>query len=310
MLEERAFPVLELRAFASEESEGKEIEFEGEPARIERPVATRVVDADLVFCAAPHVLEALLPEIRASDARLIDVSGQLELDPEVPLYLPGADPSPALGPIVAVPRGVAAGVALALRPVQTETTIHALSVVTFESASGAGRRGVGELSDQTVSLLNAMTGEAGEAELFPQPLAFDCLPLVGDEILEGGDSSEERRLGHVLRRLLRASHLQVEATRVRVPIFGGSLACVHASLDRPVTSARLHAIWEKEPGLRILDPPDLPTPRTCTGHDDVAIGRVRAGQNPPRLAFVLALDDLRRGAALACVEVAERLTRH
>jgi aspartate-semialdehyde dehydrogenase len=299
--------VLELRAFASGESEGREVDFRGEAIPVEPVEARRVAEADLVFCACPRVLEELRSALVESGTHVIDLSGVLELDPDVPLHLPGDRPGTSLGPLVAVPRGVVAGLGLALRPLGAEAELRRITVVTLESASGAGRRGVGELSDQTIHLLSAMTGEAGESETFSKPLAFDCLPLVG-EPLPDGDTAEERRLGHVLRRLLRARDLPIEATRVRVPIFGGSLACVHVELERPVPAARARELWAKTPGLAVLDEEELPTPRTQVGQDAVAIGRIQAREGErPGLAFVLAMDDLRVGAALNAVEVAGEL---
>jgi aspartate-semialdehyde dehydrogenase len=309
VLEERRFPVLELIPFASEGSEGREVDFRGEAIVVERVEATRVAGSDLVFSAAPGILQDLRPALEEAGTRVVDLSGALELDTDVPLYLP-PDKIQTAGPLVAVPRGIVAGLGLALRPLQSEAELERLTVVTLESASGAGRRGVGELSDQTVSLLNAMTGESGEAEHFPQPLAFDCLPIVG-EALPGGDTAEERRLGHVVRRLLGRPDLPVEATRVRVPIFGGSLACVHVALSEAISAERARELWAKAPGLRLLDPGTLPTPRTQVGQDAVAIGRVRASdEGASGIAFVLAMDDLRRGAAVAAVEAAEILTAH
>ena len=238
---------------------------------------------------------------------VVGLSGALELDSGVRLFLPGERSPGALGRLVAVPRGIVAALAMALRPLGREVELRRLTAVTLESASGAGRRGVGELSDQTLQLLNAMTGEAGEPEIFPQALAFDCLPIVGD-LLPNGDTGEERRLAHVLRRVLDRSSLPIEVTRVRVPVFGGSLACVHVEFDRKVSEAELRELWAKTLGLEVLEGEGLPTPRTCVGQDEVAIGRiqVREGERPG-LSFVVGVDNLRRGAALTAVEAATAL---
>jgi aspartate-semialdehyde dehydrogenase len=154
-----------------------------------------------------------------------------------------------------------------------------------------------------------MSGELEESVVFPSPLAFDCLPQVGD-LLEGGDSSEERRLGHVVRRALGAPGLAVECTRVRVPIFSGSLACVHLALERPLEPECARDLLAKQPRIELVGEGELPTPRAAAGRDRVRLGRLRAGQGArPGLAFVLAQDDLRRGAAVVAVEAAELLTR-
>jgi aspartate-semialdehyde dehydrogenase len=307
VLEDRRFPVSELRAFATDDSEGRSVDFRGESVPVESVEPERVAQEEILFCAAPGVLDGLLPALEESGTRVIDLSGALELDPDIPLYLPDGDLGRMPVQRVAIPRGIVAGLALALRPLQSEVALERLSVVTLESASGAGRRGVGELADQTLEILNSMTGDAGGAEVFPQPMAFDCLPLVGIP-LEPGDTGEEHRLAHVLRRLLGQPALPVEVTRVRVPIFGGSLACVHASQAEALSVERVGELWAKAPGLRGVGPDGIPTPRTQTGRDDVAVGRIRAlAESTPGLAFVVAMDDLRRGAAVSAVEAAEIL---
>ncbi|MEE8558768.1 MAG: aspartate-semialdehyde dehydrogenase [Myxococcota bacterium] len=307
LLEERRFPVLELRAFASDSSEGRQVEFRGEEIPVESIRRDRLTDVDLVFCAAPGVLEALRRDLEEARTRIVDLSGTLELAPEIPLYLPHEGVVGELSGSVAVPRGPIAGLARALRALRAEVELERVTVVTLESASGAGRRGVGELSAQTLELLNSMTGEPGDPEVFAQPLAFDCLPGVGLP-LEEGETSEEVRLAHVLRRLLASPALRIETTRVRVPIFGGSLACVHLALAGPLSVEQARELLAKTPGLDVLGPGELPTPRTRVGHDSLAVGRIRTVERDgPGLAFVLAMDDLRQGAALTALEAATRL---
>jgi aspartate-semialdehyde dehydrogenase len=309
VLEERRFPIRELRAFASEGSAGAEIGFRGEeldvePVLVERRAALE--QSDLVFCAAPGILDELLPALRASETRIVDLSGSLELDPEVPLHRIGSTDLAPGTRSVAIPRGVAAGLGLALEPLQREIGLARLTVVTLESASGAGRDGVGELSEQTVQLLNAMTGEVGAAVRFSQPLAFDCLPVVGG-LLEGGETSEEERLRLVVRRLLERPDLLLEATRVRVPVFAGSLTLAHVELESEASPERIRKLWEARVEIEVLDVADLPTPRTSGGLDRIRIGRIRA--SGASLAFAVALDDLRLGSAVAAVEAAEALMR-
>jgi aspartate-semialdehyde dehydrogenase len=207
---------------------------------------------------------------------------------------------------VAIPRGVVAGLGLALEPLQREIGLERVTAITLESASAAGREGAGELADQTVQLLSAMTGEAGDALRFPRPLAFDCLPIVGS-LLEGGETAEEARLRGVLCRLLGRPELPLEVTRVRVPIFAGSLAVAHVALASEAPSERIRKLWASRAEIEVLEAEDLPTPRTTGGLDRIRIGRIRAGG--ASLAFALAMDDLRLGSAVAAVEAAEALMR-
>jgi aspartate-semialdehyde dehydrogenase len=153
--------------------------------------------------------------------------------------------------------------------------------------------------------VHRMSGERSESEIFSQSLAFDCLPQIGS-IAEDGETSDEQRLRGVLRRLLENPSLPIELTRVRIPTLGGSLAAVHAELAKPVTLDEATALWAAQQGIGLLGDEELPTPRGSLGHDDAAVGRVRASGG--RLAFVVALNDLRLGAALGVVGAAEALT--
>jgi aspartate-semialdehyde dehydrogenase len=312
VLEERDFPVRSLRAFASEDSEGMGVDFCGKEIAVETLGATALVGCDLVFSAAPFALADVLDDLRDGRTWVIDVTGVFELDPSVPLFLPGVSGTAGAeegSRWVAVPRGSVAGLGLALHPLASEVGLDRVTALALESASGAGRSGVQELSDQTVHLLNAMTGEEGTSGVFPRPLAFDCLPLVGEE-LEGGESSEERRLVHVLRRILHHAALPIEVTRVRVPIFGGSLICTHLALRRALSLDAACSLWEKLPQIELMAPGELPTPRSAMGRDRVRIGRIRiSDQDPRHLSFVLAMDDLRYGSALAAVLAAEARCR-
>jgi aspartate-semialdehyde dehydrogenase len=150
-----------------------------------------------------------------------------------------------------------------------------------------------------------MSGERAESEIFLQSLAFDCLPQIG-ELEPDGETSDEVRLRSVLRRLLAAPELPIELTRVRIPTLGGSLAAVHVELSQPVTVAETSGLWKAQTGIGLLGDDELPTPRGSLGHDNAAVGRVRASGG--RLAFVVALNDLRLGAALGVVSAAEALT--
>jgi len=303
LLGEHRLRVAELRAFAGPDSEGEELDFAGDLVYIERLEPARVASCDLVFCAASRALEKLLPSLRESGTRVVDLSGALELDTDVPLALPG---DPVTGPWVAVPRGIAVGLGLTLRALAAETGLKRVTVLTLESATGAGRHGVDEFADQTLSLLNAMTGEAGDPEVFPRPLAFDCLPQVGDP-LEGDETSEERRLQHVLRRLLDLPGLPVEVSRVRVPVFSGSLAVVHVETDKELSAARARELFGATGSLEVFAEGDLPTPRRASGTDDVLVGRIRWDERAGSLGFVVALDELRLGSALGAIEAAVSL---
>jgi aspartate-semialdehyde dehydrogenase len=304
VLGERRLPVTELLAFASPESLGGEVEFRGEPERLHEIDAERIAACDLVICAAPEVLRELRPALAEAGTRVVDLSGVLESDPSVPLWTPGASPA---GRWIAVPRGIASGLLPALGALASEVELTRITLTTLESASGAGRSGAAELAEQTATLLGGMTGDLPQAEIFPRALAFDCLPRIG-EVEADGESSAEMELRRLLRRGLAAPSLPIELTRVRVPTLSGSLAAVNVTLSHALEPARAAELWRKQPGLRVLEPGELPTPRAAVEAGAVLIGRVRAGrEDAPALAFAVAIDDLRRGAALPAIEAAERL---
>jgi aspartate-semialdehyde dehydrogenase len=308
VLDERRFALRELRAFASPDSEGEELEFRGDSLKLRRVRAEEIAGCELVICAVRGVLPELLPALRRSQAVVVDVSGTLESDPAVPLFLPGVTPALDGNPrpaFVAVPRGVAVGLALALAPLARQGLLRRATAVTLESASGAGIAGVGELTDHTVQVLNHMSGERAESEVFGQSLAFDSLPQIG-ALEPDGQTTEEAALVRVLKRLV-PGEPALEVTRVRIPTLGGSMASVHVELARPLSLDETRALFASQSQVSILPPGDLPTPRAALGHDDVAIGRLRAGGG--RAAFVLALNDLRLGAALGVVSAAESLLK-
>jgi aspartate-semialdehyde dehydrogenase len=309
VLDERRFPLRELLAYASTDSEGEELEFRGNALKLRRVRPEELAACDLVLCAARDALPDLMPALRKGQARVVDVSGTLEADPSVPLFLSGVTPPFAAGAaprFVAVPRGVAAGLAIALAPFARAGLLRRATAVTLESASGAGIAGVGELTDHTVQVLNRMSGERSESQVFAQSLAFDSLPQIGP-LDPSGETSDELALARVVARLLTAPELALELTRIRVPTLGGSLAAVHAELSKPLDAGAARELLAAQPGIGILPDDELPTPRAALGHDEVAIGRLRSSGT--RIAFVLALNDLRLGAALGVVEAAEALFR-
>jgi aspartate-semialdehyde dehydrogenase len=306
VLDERRFALRELLLYASPDSEGQELEFRGSILKVRPMSGAELARCDLVLWAAKGGIAELLPAVREGHARVIDVSGSLEKNPDVPFFLSGVAAPPREARFVAIPRGVAAGLGLALAPLVREGLVRGASIVTLESASGAGIAGVGELTDHTVQVLNQMTGERADSTVFAQSLAFDSLPQIG-ALEPNGETEEEASLRTVLRRVLASPALELDATRVRVPTLGGSLAVVHAELTRPLGADAALELWKRQPHVSLLSGEDLPTPRGSLGHDDAAIGRVRA--HGVRLAFVVAQNDLRLGGALAAVAAAEALLR-
>jgi aspartate-semialdehyde dehydrogenase len=307
LLQERRFPVSELRLFASEDSVGIEIDFLSESLFVEPVNIDRVAGCDLVINAARDLDDEVVPALIQRAVLLVDLTGALEALDSVPLYIPGLGVQAVNvqgASRLAVPRGITGGLALTLSLLCREAELRRVTVLTLEGASGAGRRGLGELSDQTITILNAMSGAEIGSNVFPASLAFNCLPAVGSPE-ESGETSEEARMRLVLRRALRAPELPVEVTRVRVPVFMGSMAAVHVELDKPVELQAVRRAWDQVDVLELLAEGQLPTPRTAVGTDAVVAGRLR--HSGSGVAYVLAMDDLRRGSALTAIEAAAAL---
>ncbi len=303
LLQARRVSVGELRAFASEDSAGLCVDWYDDEIPVEAATLERLAACGLVVCAAP-LDPQVLAGLREARVQLLDLSGALEEDGDVPLVAGPLATGPRDAPVLAAARGVTVGLALTLHALSREADLLRATITTLESAGGAGRRGLDTLSEQTVGVLNAMGGAPEGAGVFPRAIAFDCLPQVGD-LLPAGTTSEEERLAAALRRLLAAPALPLEITRIRVPVFLGSLAVLNVQLAKPLRRERAAALLAAAPGLELLEQDELPTPRGAVGEDAIRVGRLRAG--PAGVSLVLAQDDLRHGAAQTAVELIEAL---
>lgn len=301
LLQERRVAIAQLRLFASDGSAGSPIDWFEDEIMVEALEPGSLADCDLVIYAAPRN-ESLLAELRAADVALVDLSGALEADEEVRLVAGSISTPGKADPHVAIARGISVGIALVLRALSQEVQFQRASIVVLEGASGLGRPGLDTLTEQTVRVLNAMDGGALDGGVFPQALAFDCVPQVG-ELTDDGGTDEEERLAFVLRRLLNDPELELAVTRVRVPIYVGSLATLHLDLSAELSAARAERLLRESPEIDVRLGADLPSPRGASGRDQVVVGRIRAAGS--QLALVLAQDDLRRGAALGAVETVE-----
>jgi aspartate-semialdehyde dehydrogenase len=298
-LAERRFPLGDLRLFASEGSDGVHLDFLEDEIRVETAHPDALARCDLLICAAP-LDPAVLGGLRGRVA-LLDLSGALESDLAVPLVAGPLSSGPA-GDVAAAARGVTAGLAWVLHALAEESAIVRATITTLEGAGGAGRRGLDALSEQTVRVLNAMDGATDAGDVFPRALAFDVLPRIG-EPEPGGGTGGEARLAAALRRLLAAPELDLEITRVRVPVFLGSLSVLHLEFQKPLSVERARERFATHSEIELLDGDALPTPRSAVGRDVVLVGRLRGSGRG--LSLVLAQDDLRCGAARTALDFIE-----
>ena len=312
ILEERDFPVAQLRLLASERSDGEFLDFRGDSVLVQRLDEEAFAGIDLAFFCAPAAVSArFCPVAAGAGAVCIDLSGAWRIDADVPLVLPEVNPreiARARGKkIIAIPGAAAAALTVALMPLHRLSPLRRLVITSVQAVSGAGRAGIDELRVQCGELLN---GRPCDTKVFPRQIAFNCLPQTGPIDADGIDA-EEAALVHDLRRLLDLPALGVSATAVRVPVFYGYSAAVNVEAQGALAPRQARAALAATPGVALIDEPaeeDYPTPVDAAGQDEVQVGRLRAdGSRPGGLDLWLAADNLRAGAALPAVRVAELL---
>jgi aspartate-semialdehyde dehydrogenase len=303
VLDERRFPAADLIPLATERSMGNEIEFRGDayPLLTEVP---RLEATDLVFlCAPPAIsLDHAARALRAG-VPCLDLSGALAGQPDVPLLLADfAAPSDLTRPLLATPGGAAAAVALAVAPLAAEAGLRRLVVTALAAASVAGASGVEALSREVLALFNQE--ETPEPDTFGRPVAFDCLPAVGDVNGDGGTSSE-LALTRDVPRLLGCPDLGVAATVVQVPTFHGHGISLALELERTLEPTRAAELLAKASGVIFQQDPNGPSTRAAVGDEHVRAGRLRVDTSVPAgLQLWMAVDVVRLSAVNA-VRLAE-----
>lgn len=304
VLGERDFPVREVVAFGSEESDASDAEFLGEPVEIARDAAA-LRRADVLFlCAPPGPSLDLVRVALRESVPCLDLSGALAGSSDVPLLAAdlGLDATALHSPVVAAPAGPALAWSLVLAPLAREVGLVRVVGTGLESASAGGRRGIESLSAETIALFNQQ--DVPEPTVFPQPIAFDCIPGLGD-VDENGITRHERDVTRDLHRLL-GEGVRIAVTTVRVPVFAGAAASLSIETERAIAPGSAVALLAKAPGLEAWAD-ELPGPptRAVAGRDCVLFGRVRRDPSAERgLLLWLAADALRL-AALNGVRLAE-----
>jgi aspartate-semialdehyde dehydrogenase len=314
ILAERAFPVAQLRLFASPRSAGLKVAFAGDEVTVEDAGTADFTGLDLVFFSAGgETSRTLAPKAAAAGALVIDNSSAWRGDPDVPLVVAEVN-AHALADIpkgiVANPNCTTMAAMPVLKPLHAAAGLKRLVVSTYQAASGAGVAGIEELAGQlAVSGAEALARDGDAVALPPPskwavPLAFNVVPL-NYRLSEDGYTDEELKLRDESRKILEIPGLPVSGTCVRVPVFTGHSLSINAEFERPVSPEQATALLAAAPGV-VLE--DVPNPLAATGRDPVFVGRIR---RDPTVAHGLALfvtgDNLRKGAALNAVQVAEAM---
>ena len=320
ILEERKFPATEVRLFASARSAGRLIEFMGREITVEDAETADPSGLDIaIFSAGASTSRALAPRFAAAGVVVVDNSSAWRMDPEVPLVVSEVNPHAiAHRPkgIIANPNCTTMAAMPALKPLDTEAGLIKLITATYQAVSGGGVAGVSELEGQVRKVADesaklAVRGDAVDMPApskFTQTIAFNVLPYAGayvEDTVEGdeGWTDEELKLRNESRKILELPNLKVAGTCVRVPVYTGHSLSVHAEFSRPISVARAKELLASAPGV-VLD--DVPTPLKAAGQDPCYVGRLRKDPTVDHgLVLFVSNDNLRKGAALNAVQIAE-----
>lgn len=314
VLEERRFPVEELRLLASERSAGQFLPFHNKQVRVNilKEDSFRGIDIGL-FSAGGKVSAHFAPLAVAAGAVVVDNTSHFRMEPDVPLVVPEVNAAEiarykARG-IVANPNCSTIQMVVALKPIHDAARIKRVVVSTYQSVSGAGRMAMEELSQQVGALFN---GREIKKEKFPHQIAFNCIPHI-DDFLEDGYTKEEWKMIHETRKILGEPDLPVTATTVRVPVFCSHSESVNVETEKKLTAAQAKALLRDAPGVLLADVPQeniYPLAIDAVGKDATYVGRVREDHSVPNgLNLWVVADNLRKGAALNAVQIAEILIR-
>jgi aspartate-semialdehyde dehydrogenase len=319
LLDERDVPLAEVRFFASARSAGTTIEFRGEPITVENAETADPTGLDVaIFSAGATTSRAQAPRFAAAGVLVIDNSSAWRLDPEVPLVVSEVNPH-ALDD---VPKGIIANpncTTMAAMPVlkvlDAEAGLQRLVVSTYQAVSGAGLAGGEELLQQaqaavagdTIGLVHDGRAVSMPAAVkFPKNIAFNVIPLAGSIVDDGlGETDEEKKLRNESRKILELPDLLVSGTCVRVPVFTGHSLSINAEFARALTPERARELLQDAAGVALMD---VPTPLDAAGADPSFVGRIRQDEGVPGnrgLALFISNDNLRKGAALNAVQIAE-----
>ncbi|MBI4401298.1 MAG: aspartate-semialdehyde dehydrogenase [Nitrospirae bacterium] len=312
VLEERKFPVEVLRPLASSRSAGGTVSFQGAELSVKLLTKGSFEGIDLaLFSAGSDVSKEFAPIAAKAGAVVIDNSAAWRMDKDVPLVVPEVNPHDLAWHkgIIANPNCSTIQMVVALKPLHDAVRVKRIVVTTFQSVSGTGKEAMDELMEECKDLLGF---KQPRPKVYPYQIAFNCLPHI-DEFLSSGYTKEEMKLVHETRKIMGDSSIQVTATTVRVPIYIGHSESVNIETERKLSPNEARAILSTAPGVQVYDDPAhaiYPMPLDVSGKDDVYIGRIREDESIPNgLNLWVVADNLRKGAALNAVQIAELLVR-
>ncbi len=317
LLAERNFPLDDLRLFSSARSAGQQVQFKGTTYTVEDTATADFSGIDIaIFSAGATMSKEFAPLVAAAGAVVVDNSSAWRKDPDVPLVVSEVNPEDAIDPpkgIIANPNCTTMAAMPVLKPLHDDATLTRLVVATYQAVSGSGIAGVSALTNQVKAAGDAsrlaIDGDAvpdGDPAPYVIPVAYNVVAIAGKLQDDGtNETDEEQKLRFESRKILHVPDLAVAGTCVRVPVYSGHSLAVHAEFAQPISPDRASELLADAPGVELAD---VPNPRDAAGQDPSYVGRIRADQSVPDgkgLVMFISCDNLRKGAALNAIQIAE-----
>ncbi len=312
ILEERCFPVNELKLLASERSAGTKLEFNGKKVKVEELKKDSFKGIDIALFSPGASVSAIYAPIAAkAGCVVIDNTSQFRMDKDVPLVVPEVNPH-AIAQykkkgIIANPNCSTIQMVVALKPIHDVAKIKRVVVSTYQATSGAGKEAMEELAYQTADFL---TGKESEPSVFVHPIAFNLIPQI-DSFMDNGYTKEEMKMVNETKKIMEDDSIKVTATTVRVPVFYSHSESVNIETAKKITADEVKKLLKKAPGVKVLDDPAkkaYPMPIDAAGCDETFVGRIREDESIKNgINMWIVADNIRKGAALNAVQIAEIL---
>ncbi|HYE36555.1 aspartate-semialdehyde dehydrogenase [Methylocaldum sp.] len=315
ILEERNFPVGQVYALASARSAGQQVEFKGSYLTVQDVAEFDFSKAQIgLFSAGASVSAVYAPKAAEAGCVVVDNTSCFRYEADIPLVVPEVNPE-AIAQyktrgVIANPNCSTIQMLVALKPIYDAVGIERINVCTYQAVSGTGKKAIEELGNQTAQLLN---GKPIKPEVYPKQIAFNALPQI-DVFMDNGYTKEEMKMVWETRKIMGDDSIQVNPTAVRVPVFYGHSEAIHIETRNKITAAYARELLSRAPGVTVIDehkPGGYPTAITeAAGHDAVYVGRIREDISHPRgLDLWVVADNVRKGAALNSVQIAEVLVK-
>ncbi len=311
-LEERKFPIADIKMLASSRSAGKTISFNGNSHVVEELTENSFEGMDIAFFSAGgSTSKKFAPAAGRSGCVVIDNSKAWRMDKDVPLIVPEVNPHAVAGykskMIIANPNCSTIQMVVALAPIHRQAKIKRIVVSTYQAVSGTGKAAVDELDGQVRAYVN---GDKLDNSIYPHQIAFNCLPHIGP-FLDNGYTEEEMKMVHETRKILEDDAIAVSATTVRVPVFYGHSEAVNIETEKPISPDEVKALLAKMAGVKVVDDPAAnvyPLPIDAAGQDLTLVGRIRRDESIKNgIDLWVAADNIRKGAATNAIQIGEIL---